>query len=56
MALRGEHHSRVRRKRLRSRLGNAAVGYRHAPRSTCFLVSRLSAKKKQVVSNEKVVL
>ena len=37
------------------RLGNAAVGYRHAPQSACFSVSRLSAKKKQVVSKEKVV-
>ena len=55
MALRGEHHSRARRKRLHSRLGNAAVGYRHAPRSACFSVSRLSAKKKQVVSKEKAV-
>ena len=55
MALRGEHHSRARRKRLHSRLGNAAVGYSHAPRSAYFSVSRLSAKKKQVVSKEKVV-
>ena len=46
---------RARRKRLHCRLGNAAVGYRYAPRSACVSVNRLLTKKKQVVSKEKAI-